>query len=73
MLKSIAIAFALALIFLSAPASAYTEEQRRACEADAFRLCDHAIPDEGRVKACMLAKIRQLSPGCRRVFTRGRR
>jgi hypothetical protein len=62
----------LALITPS-PASAYTQAEQQACQDDAFRLCGDLIPDEQRVKACLLAKMRQLSPACRRVFRRGRK
>jgi hypothetical protein len=73
--KLIASAFVLALLAMApAPASAaYTAEQQAACQDDAFRLCGDAIPDEGRVRACMVRKMRQLSPRCRRMFQGGRR
>ena len=61
-----------AIAALSFAASAHaqgTPEQRQACEPDAFRLCNDAIPDAGRVEACLRVKMRQLSPGCRAVFT----
>jgi hypothetical protein len=79
MQKMIAIAYVGAMfgfaVVASAPAAgaAYTPEQQQACQNDAFRLCEHAIPDEPRVRACMIAKVRQLSPGCRRFFVRARR
>ena len=46
----------------------YTPEQEQACTPDAFRLCGAAIPDIGRVTACMAAKKSQLSPACRAHF-----
>ena len=75
MQKLIAIAFGLGVIVFSAasPASAYTQEEQQACQDDAFRHCEHAIPDEQRVKACLLANMRKLSPACRRMFARERR
>jgi hypothetical protein len=75
MQKLIAIAFVLTVIVLAAPApaSAYTQEEQAACQDDAFRLCGQAIPDEQRVKACLIANMRRLSPTCRRLFQRGRR
>jgi hypothetical protein len=73
MQRLVALAFVLTVIVFSAPAFAYTEEQRIACQDDAFRLCGNAIPDEQRVKACMVANLRYLSPACRRQFQRGRR
>jgi len=73
MQKLIAMAFVFAVIAFSAPASAYTQEEQTACQDDAFRLCQNAIPDEQRVKVCLLANTRRLSPACRRIFQRGRR
>jgi hypothetical protein len=75
MLKLTAIAFALSVVALApAPAFAeYTQEQQAACQDDAFRLCGDAVPDERRVRACMVRKIRELSPRCRRVFRGGGR
>ena len=73
MLKLIAIAFVLTVIALPGTASAYTQEEQMACQDDAFRLCGHAIPEEQRVKACLIANMRRLSPRCRRMFNRGRR
>lgn len=71
----IAAAFVLTGLFVltPAPASAYTQAEQQACQNDAFRLCGDAIPDERRVKSCMIAKMRYLSPPCRRMFRRGRR
>ena len=78
MQKLVAIAFVMAVVGLAmitvpVHAAAVSPEDQQACQGDAFRLCDRAIPDEQRVRACMLANIRRLSPGCRRVFQRGRR
>jgi hypothetical protein len=71
----IATAFVLTGVALlsSSPAAAYTQAEQQACQDDAFRLCGDAIPDERRVRACMVRKVRQLSPRCRRMFQRGRR
>jgi hypothetical protein len=64
-----------ALVFtVAAPssASAYTQDQQAACQDDAFRFCGDAIPDENRVRACLVANLRRLSPACRRLFNRRR-
>ncbi len=45
-----------------------TEQQREACEPDAFRLCSNEIPDIPRVTACMTANKARLSAPCRAVF-----
>ena len=74
MQKLIALGIVLAGIAFAAPASvqAYTEQERQACEGDAFRLCGQAIPDQERVKACLISNMSKLSPACRRMFQRGR-
>ncbi len=38
------------------------------CYGDAQRLCPDAMPDEGKVQACMTAKRAQLGPACGKVF-----
>jgi hypothetical protein len=42
-----------------------SEAAREACTPDALRLCNEFIPDEGKVKSCMLSKRSQLSEACR--------
>jgi hypothetical protein len=73
MKKLIAIAFVVTVAALPRPAAAYTASDQAACQDDAFRVCSHAIPDERRVKACLISNMRRLSPQCRRVFQRSRR
>jgi hypothetical protein len=64
---------AFAFIVVSLPAQAQpTPAQRQACEQDAFRLCEHAIPDENRVRQCLVANMRRLNPVCRSAFQRGK-
>ena len=48
----------------SSPASAYTQEQLAACQDDAFRVCGEFIPDEQRIRACLISKKSQLSARC---------
>ncbi len=47
------------------PDRAGAQDARQACTPDAMRLCSAFIPDEARVKSCMLARRAQLSPECR--------
>jgi hypothetical protein len=42
-----------------------SDAAREACTPDALRLCNEFIPDEGKVKSCMLSKRSQLSEACR--------
>jgi hypothetical protein len=74
MRKMIVLGIMSAGLAFTAPASvqAYTDDGRQACENDAFRLCNHAIPDVERVKACLITNRSRLSPACRRMFQRGR-
>jgi len=48
-----------------------SESARQACTPDALRLCSDAIPDVGKVKACMQAKSTQLSEPCRAAMGGG--
>jgi hypothetical protein len=52
----------------AAHAQGYTANEQALCTDDAFRLCSSAIPDVGRVTACMVRKQAQLSPGCAQFF-----
>jgi hypothetical protein len=65
------IAFLLAIL-VPLPAFAYTQEDASACTPDAFRLCQAAIPDAGRVAQCLAENKRALSPACSIVFNRPR-
>jgi hypothetical protein len=73
MQKLLPFALVGAALFFATPASAYTQEQQQACQGDAFTYCGNAIPDENRVRACLIANLRRLSPACQRVFYSGRR
>ena len=73
MTKFSLIALALAFAFFSVPANAQpTPAQRQACEQDAYRLCQNAIPDEQRVRQCLVRNMRRLTPTCRIAFHRKR-
>lgn len=48
--------------------AAGTPEQRRACRADAMKLCRDFIPNVKRITACMEKNISKLSPLCRTQF-----
>lgn len=71
MSKISAIAIVAALV-ASSPAFAYTQQDASACTPDAFRLCQDAIPDAGRVASCLFQNKRHLSPACSAVFSRSR-
>jgi len=46
-------------------------DPRELCVSDALRLCNDYIPDENKVKRCMLAKRPQLSAPCRNAMHPG--
>jgi hypothetical protein len=72
MAKSLAVAGLAAGIAVAAwvlPAGAQgTDEQRQACQPDAFRLCNEFIPNAQTTAACLFKKKRELSPACRTVM-----
>jgi hypothetical protein len=65
---------ALALAVFAVPAEAQpTPAQRQACEQDAYKFCQDAIPDQQRVRQCLVRNMRRLTPTCRSAFHRKRR
>ena len=67
----IASALAVGLAIASPlPALAYTAAEAKACMSDAFRLCASAIPNQGRVAACLQTKQQQLSACCAEALAR---
>lgn len=73
MQKVIALAFLLSIAAFAGSASAATAEEQQACQDDAFKFCNDAIPDEEKVKACLIHNMRKLTPACRSMFGRGGR
>ncbi|GDX38768.1 hypothetical protein LBMAG20_09830 [Methylocystaceae bacterium] len=63
---------AVLAVFAVAPAFAEgTAEQKAACENDAYRLCESAVPDPVAIEKCLAAQISALSADCRSEFTGG--
>lgn len=62
----------LIAIAITLPSSASvaqgTRAQRIACAGDVWRLCSSAIPNVGRIVACLKRERARLSPGCQAVF-----
>jgi len=73
MSKVFAFAFLLSLVSFAGGASAATPEEQAACQDDAFKFCQDLIPDEDKVKACLITNRRKLSPACRKLFSEDRR
>jgi hypothetical protein len=63
---------ALLLVLLEArPALAReqeTEQERKACMPDVFKLCNAFIPNPEQIIACLRQKVSSLSPACREVM-----
>jgi hypothetical protein len=65
----VAAALVLGLLTAPTPAAAQgSEQQREACQGDAFRLCSQYIPNAQTTAACLYRAKRQLSPACREVM-----
>jgi opacity protein-like surface antigen len=57
-----------AVIVMASAARAETQQERQACESDAFKVCGSFIPDRDKVFACMVSKKNQLSAPCQKVM-----
>ena len=49
------------------------QDAREACTPDAMRLCGDFIPDEEKVRLCMIRKKAEVSEPCRRAMERTHR
>ena len=71
-MKNLRLALCLALPVVALLAglngAAAQGDPRELCVSDALRLCNDFIPDEGKVKRCMLSKTRLLSAPCRNAM-----
>ena len=65
----LALGLVLALLATgSASAEPGTQEQRRACTPDVYRLCAGEIPNVRAITACLRRQRASLSDACRAVF-----
>jgi hypothetical protein len=67
MVHRIILGFAILAYVTSVSEAAETPEERQACANDANTLCPDEVPDRERVYACLIKKISQLSPACKKV------
>ena len=44
------------------------ERERQACEGDVYALCNDAIPDVGRITACLRSHWKDVSHQCRAIM-----
>lgn len=64
-----ALAFAILASATAWRASAETLEERQACTPDAQTLCADDIPDRDKVYGCLIRKVNQLSPACKKIIS----
>ena len=69
MLYRVVFAFAILASATTLPAPAETTEERLACTPDAQSLCIDEIPDRERVYGCLVRKVNQLSPACKKIIS----
>jgi hypothetical protein len=62
---AVALPVGILLGSLGAASAQGGESVRDACTPDAMRLCNEFIPDEAKVRSCMVRKRLQLSETCR--------
>ena len=63
------LAFAILASATTFSAFGETVEERQACTPDAQTLCADEIPDRDRVYGCLVRKVNQLSPACKKVIS----
>jgi len=58
----------------ASPASAATRaEAEAACTPDALKFCSAQIPDETKVRSCLVKNRKQLSTACGEIFKSGKK
>lgn len=69
MKRTILVLGVLSAALVARPAAAFDQAAAQAaCGNDVFALCQQAVPDQGRITACMNAHRRQVSPVCRQFM-----
>ena len=56
---------------LPSDAARLRQEAEHVCYGDVQKLCNDAIPDEDKIKACMQVHHAQLSPACAKIYDSG--
>jgi hypothetical protein len=69
MIYRTALAFAILASTTTFSAFGETVEERQACTPDAQTLCADEIPDRERVYGCLVRKVSQLSPACKKIIS----
>ncbi len=69
MLYRAAFAFDILLSATNLAAPAESMEERMACTPDAQTLCADEIPDRERVYSCLVRRVNELSPACKKIIS----
>jgi hypothetical protein len=69
MLYRVVLAIAILVSATTLRAAAETLEERLACTPDAQILCADEIPDRDRVYECLVRRVNQLSPACKKIIS----
>ena len=70
MLYRAALAFAILVSATTLRATAAeTAEERMACTPDAQNLCADEIPDREKVYSCLVRRVNDLSPACKKIIS----
>jgi hypothetical protein len=69
MIYRAALAFAILVSAATLPVAAETAEERMACTPDANNLCADEIPDREKVYSCLVRKVNELSPACKKIIS----
>ena len=56
------------LVGAAGMAAAQAPDVQQACTPDAQNLCADEIPDRERVYGCLVKKVNQLSPACKKII-----
>ena len=67
----LAVAASPALASKPSDAERLRQQAEHLCYDDVQKLCNDAIPDEDKIKACMATHHKQLSPACAKVYDQG--
>jgi hypothetical protein len=69
MFHRIVLAFAIMASATTFSAFGETAEERQACTTDAQTFCPDDMPDRERVYNCLVKKVNQLSPACKKIIS----
>lgn len=59
----------LSFMYAKAGGPLPTEQEKKACIADVFRLCSWAIPDANAITSCLKSNVAGVSAECRLVLS----